>query len=82
MGVEELITQAQIDNLIHLHDFINSKKSASRQLILEIQSAILDSGKLPLEGWKVLRKGLAELEELIPVIDLIIRLKTEAMTNS
>lgn len=75
---EDLLSQDQIDNLIQLNEFISQKKGATRQLIKEMRAAILDSGKLEIDQWRVLRKGLHEIEELLPVIDVIIRLKEEA----
>ena len=77
INMDEIITQEQINQLLTLNEFISSKKSATRQLIKEIKSVILDSGKLELEGWRTLRAGLRELEDLIPVIDMIIKLKGE-----
>ena len=73
----DILSQDQLDNLVHLNDFINSRKGATRQLIREIRSAILDSAQLSLDGWKTLRKGLAEIEDVLPVIDMIIRLKED-----
>jgi hypothetical protein len=71
----DVISQDQIDQLMHLNEFIGSKKGATRQLIREMRSAILDSGKLSVDEWKNLRKGLREIEELLPVMDMIITLK-------
>jgi hypothetical protein len=72
-----LLSQDQIDELMQLSEFIGSKKGATRQLIREMRSAILDSGKLSLGEWKGLRNGLREIEELLPVIDMIIKLKEQ-----
>jgi len=74
---EEVVSQDQIDNLLQLSEFIGTKKGATRKLIKEMRAAILDSGKLSVDEWRVLRKGLAEIEELLPVIDMIIRLKDD-----
>ena len=77
MSDTQLISQEQIDALMHLNEFIGSKKGATRELIREMRSAILDSGKLTLEEWKGLRRSLKEIEELLPVIDMIIKLKQQ-----
>jgi len=58
-----------------LNDFIDKKDDKS--LVSELKKAILDSGKLELEQWFSLREQLQEIEELIPHIDLIIKLKKE-----
>lgn len=75
--ISNLLSQADIDELIQIQDFLGSKKSATRSMITEIRSAILDSGRLRLDEWRGLRNGLRELEELIPVIDMIIKLKDQ-----
>jgi len=74
----DILSQDDIDHLIHLDEFINSKKGATRQLIREMRSVILDSGKLSLEQWRVLREGMTQIEELLPVMDMIIRLKADS----
>lgn len=51
------------------------RRAESHTLINEIKEAILDSGKLKLEQWETLRQHIKEIEELIPHIDLIIKLK-------
>jgi len=71
----EIISQAELDNLLMLNDFIDQKDNKS--LVNELKKAILDSGKLQLTQWLTLRKQLLEIEELIPHIDLIIKLKKE-----
>ncbi len=71
----EIISQEELDNLLMLNDFIDKKDDKS--LVSELKKAILDSGKLELEQWFSLREQLQEIEELIPHIDLIIKLKKE-----
>ena len=78
MSEDLLLSQDQIDELMQLNEFISSKKGATRQLIKEMRSAILDSARLSLDEWKGLRKSLSEIEELLPVIDIIIKLKEQA----
>ncbi|PCI59958.1 MAG: hypothetical protein COB35_10000 [Gammaproteobacteria bacterium] len=72
---DEIITQEELDNLLMLNDFIDKKDEQS--LVSELKKAILDSGKLELVQWLSLREQLQEIEELIPHIDLIIKLKKE-----
>lgn len=72
---DEIISQADIDDLLHINEFIEQKKDDS--LVSELKSAILNSGKLTLERWTALRAHIQEIEELIPHIDLIIKLKKE-----
>jgi len=72
---DEIISQAELDKLLMLNDFIDKKDDKS--LVSELKKAILDSGKLELEQWFSLREQLQEIEELIPHIDLIIKLKKE-----
>lgn len=72
----EIISQDELDNLLHINEFIEQKKNDS--LVSEIKQAILDSGKLELQQWDSLRDHIREIEELIPHIDLIIKLKKEA----
>ncbi len=86
---EEIISQDEIDELLTLTNFIETKdKKDGHSLIEELKSAILDSGKLKLKEWHSLRTKLHEIENLIPHIDLIIRLKEQrefiekARTNS
>ena len=71
---KSLISQAEVDELFNIHDLIE-EQTESRSLIDEIQAAILDSGKLTLTEWKSLRQRIAEIEQLIPHMDLIIKLK-------
>jgi|SaaInlStandDraft_1057018.scaffolds.fasta_scaffold756180_1 hypothetical protein len=74
-----IIDQNEIDELLAISDFIEQKGKNNNEhsLIEEIKSAILDSGKLSLREWNSLRKKLNEIEEVIPHIDLIIRLKEQ-----
>jgi len=69
----ELISQADLDNLLRINEFIDQKDENS--LVSELKEAILDSGKLELFQWESLRDHIREIEELIPHIDLIIKLK-------
>ena len=75
--LEFKISQDEMDQLLQINDFINETKSQQNSLVSEIRSAILDSAKLKLSEWKSLRNSLSEIEELIPHIDLIIKLKTD-----
>jgi len=72
----DIISQEELDNLLMLNDFIDKKDEKS--LAKELKRAILDSGKLELTQWLGLREQLLEIEELIPHIDLIIKLKKES----
>ena len=75
---EVTISQDEIDELLTLADFIESQdEKDSHSLIDELKSAILDSAKLKLSEWHSLRRKLHEIEDLIPHIDLIIRLKEQ-----
>ena len=76
MVEKEILSQADLDSLLHINKFIEQKKSDS--LVSEIKQAILDSGKLELKQWQALREHIAEIEELTPHIDLIISLKKES----
>jgi type I site-specific restriction-modification system R (restriction) subunit len=80
-GLENLISQEEVDRLLRISDFISETNEASKSLADEIKEAILDSGRLSLVEWKSLRQRLAEIEELIPHIDLLVKLKTEAEEN-
>lgn len=71
----ELISQADLDNLLRINEFIEQVDENS--LVSELKQAILDSGKLEIRQWEVLRDHIREIEELIPHIDLIIKLKKE-----
>ncbi|MFT5162872.1 MAG: hypothetical protein ACI9FJ_001452 [Alteromonadaceae bacterium] len=75
----EIISQADLDDLLHINEFIHQDDNDS--LICELKQAILDSGKLELGQWEALRAHLREVEELIPHIDLIIKLKKERNTD-
>ncbi len=72
---EELISQDDIDSLLRINEFIEPDDENS--LVEELKQAILDSGKLELDQWQTLRDHLREIEQLIPHIDLIIKLKKE-----
>jgi hypothetical protein len=71
----EIISQSDLDNLLRINEFIDQQDENS--LISELKRAILDSGKLELGQWTSLRDHIREIEELIPHIDLIIKLKKE-----
>ena len=71
----DIISQADLDSLLRINEFID--QHAENSLVSELKQAILDSGKLELGQWKVLRAHIHEIEELIPHIDLIIKLKKE-----
>lgn len=72
---DEIISQEDINNLLRINEFIDQVDENS--LVSDLKKAILDSGKLELEQWQCLRNQLLEIEELIPHIDLIIKLKQE-----
>jgi len=72
---ENIISQDDIDSLLRISEFIEPDDENS--LVEELKHAILDSAKLELEQWQTLRDHLGEIEELIPHIDLIIKLKKE-----
>jgi hypothetical protein len=71
----EIISQSELDNLLRINEFIEPVDENS--LVSELKLAILDSGKLELTQWEILRDHIREIEELIPHIDLIIKLKKE-----
>lgn len=72
----DLIAQGELDDLLRINGFLaDDGKASGRNLIDELQEAILDSGKLSLPQWRELRDRLREIESLIPHIDLIIRLR-------
>jgi hypothetical protein len=73
---KDIISQADIDKLLHINEFIEQQQNNS--LVSELKQAILNSGKLELSQWQVLRSHIQEIEELIPHIDLIIKLKKES----
>ena len=73
--VEEIISQDDIDSLLRINEFIEHDDENS--LVEELKQAILDSGKLELYQWQALRDQLHEIEQLIPHIDLILKLKKE-----
>jgi hypothetical protein len=70
---QQIITQDDVDGLLHINELIERDENDS--LVCELKGAILDSGKLALIQWEALRDHLREIEELIPHIDLIIKLK-------
>jgi len=72
---DQIISQVDLDNLLHINELIERDENDS--LVCELKQAILDSGKLELLQWEALRDHLREIEELIPHIDLIIKLKKE-----
>jgi hypothetical protein len=74
-NLEQIISQEEMNKLLRIDEFI--KQSDESSLISELKKAILDSGKLELEQWRSLRAQLLQIEELIPHIDLIIKLKQE-----
>ena len=66
--------------MLRIHEIIrhdDDRGPSAPSLIDEIKGAILDSGKLTLEEWKSLRGKIKEIEELIPHMDIIIRLKEQ-----
>ncbi|MBA6365616.1 hypothetical protein H4J42_17895, partial [Colwellia sp. BRX8-8] len=60
----EIISQAELDNLLRINEFIEQVDENS--LVSELKLAILDSGKLELTQWESLRDHIREIEELIP----------------
>ncbi|MGJ8694266.1 MAG: hypothetical protein ACSHW0_17490 [Thalassotalea sp.] len=77
---DNLISQAELDKLLHINDFIEQTRDDS--LVSELKQAILNSGKLEISQWQALRSLIREIEELIPHIDLIIKLKQESSGSS
>jgi len=69
----ETLSQADLDDLLRISEFIEQEDENS--LVSELKRAILDSGKLEINQWESLRAHIREIEELIPHIDLIIKLK-------
>lgn len=73
---QDTLAQGELDDLLRINGFLEDEgKGSGRNLIDELQDAILDSGKLSLAQWKGLRTRLHEIEKLIPHIDLIIQLR-------
>jgi len=72
---QEIISQKDLDQLLHINEFIEEQNENS--LVGELKKAILDSGKLELGQWESLREHIKEIETLIPHIELIIKLKKE-----
>jgi|GEM_PF-4620648 len=56
----EIISQAELDRLLLINEFIEFDSENS--LINELKHAILDSAKLELEQWQSLREHLKEIE--------------------
>lgn len=73
--IDNLISQDDLDSLLRINEFIETDDENS--LVEELKQAILDSGKLELSQWQSLREHISEIEDLIPHIDLIIKLKKE-----
>jgi len=71
----KILSQADLDDLLRINEFIEQKDENS--LVSEVKRAILDSGKLEINQWESLRAHIREIEELIPHIDLIIKLKKD-----
>jgi len=78
---EKLVSQDEIDEMLRIHEIIRHDDErggpSAPSLLDEIKGAILDSGKLTLDEWKSLRRKIKEIEELIPHMDVIIRLKEQ-----
>ncbi len=73
-----LVTQDEINEMLRIHEIIDANdETEGLSLIDDIKGAILDSGKLTLDEWKSLRQRISEIEELIPHMDVIIRLKEQ-----
>jgi hypothetical protein len=70
-----ILSQSDLDDLLRINEFLEQKDENS--LVSELKMAILDSGKLELVQWQSLRDHIREIEELIPHIELIIKLKKE-----
>ena len=77
MSADNLLTQKEINDLLNISQLIGDQ-AEHRSLIDEIKFALLNSGELSLKDWKSLRSRLKEIEELIPHIDMIIKLKVDA----
>jgi hypothetical protein len=75
-NTEDIFSQDDIDSLLRINEFIEPDDENS--LVEELKQAILNSGKLELDQWQSLRNHLRKIEELIPHIDLIIKLKKES----
>jgi len=77
MNDENKIQQEELDRLLLINGFLAEPLDSNRKnLIDEIQDAVLDSGKLSISEWVALRDRLKIIERLIPHIDLIIELKS------
>ena len=60
-----------------LHDAAAADPGVVDSRLLGRDTSRKNSGKLKLKEWHTLRRKLQEIEELIPHIDLIIRLKEQ-----
>ena len=77
MTDKDRLAQEELDRLLLINGFLAEPTDTSKKnLIEEIQDAILDSGKLSISEWVALRDRLKSIERLIPHIDLIIDLKS------
>ena len=76
---DNLVSQSEVNEMLRIHEIINpdEKGYSSPSLLDEIKDAILDSGKLKLDEWKSLRDKIREIEDLVPHMDMIIRLKEQ-----
>ncbi len=73
---EPALSQDEVDRLLKFSGML-TEGNDSVSLVDEIKTAILDSGKLSLTEWMAMRNRLKEIEQLIPIIDVIIRIKQE-----
>ncbi len=71
------LSQSEIDNLLSISGLTQEAGGDNVSLVDQIKEAVLDSGRLNLNEWSALRDRLKEIEQLIPHIDLIIKLKQE-----
>ena len=77
MTEHDSIQQDELDRLLLINGFLAEPTDHARKnLIDEIEDAVLDSGKLSISEWVALRDRLKFIERLIPHIDLIIELKS------
>lgn len=72
---DNTLAQQELDELLAIHDLLAEGEKNGTALVDELENAILDSGKLSLAQWRVLRDKLKAIERLIPHIDLIIELR-------
>ena len=73
---EPALSQDEVDRLLKFSGML-TEGNDHVSLVDEIKTAILDSGKLSLTEWMAMRNRLKEIEQLIPIIDVIIRIKQE-----